>query len=282
VITGFNTDIEFQGKTYHVQTEDKGLDKPLILSLVYAGGEILASKRSPYDDLIAGGFDENTLNDRLKRQHKLICAAIQQGRIEDLKRMTRREPADEKNGSKAKKSKTVEEQLPEEIASETVLAEAETDLVIEPILEIPVAVLDEAPEVKTEKAFETNQLPLPARVLRVESSVPVADFVRTENYQIKALNLRLLEEREFHAGDRVELRVQALRGDAQPLAGAEVMVKILGSAFRPIIFHSQTSNDGIAVVNLQLPHFRAGRAALLIKAEADGYTAELRRIVTQG
>ena len=41
-ITGFNTDIEHDGVIYHVQTEDKGLDSPIILSLVYAGGTILA------------------------------------------------------------------------------------------------------------------------------------------------------------------------------------------------------------------------------------------------
>jgi hypothetical protein len=56
VITGFNTDIEHDGVTYHVQTEDKGLDSPIILSLVYVGGTILASKRSPYEDLIADWF----------------------------------------------------------------------------------------------------------------------------------------------------------------------------------------------------------------------------------
>ncbi len=87
VITGFNTDIEHDGVVYHVQTEDKGLDSPLILSLVYSGGAILASKRSPYEDLIAAGFDEEVLSQRLKRQHRLICAAINAGRIEELKRM---------------------------------------------------------------------------------------------------------------------------------------------------------------------------------------------------
>ena len=56
VITGFNTDIEHDGVVYHVQTEDKGLDSPLILSLVYSGGAILASKRSRYEDLIAAGL----------------------------------------------------------------------------------------------------------------------------------------------------------------------------------------------------------------------------------
>ena len=76
VITGFNTDIEHDGVVYHVQTEDKGLDTPIILSLVYTGGTILASKRSRYEDLIAQGFSDELLAERLKRQHKLICAAI--------------------------------------------------------------------------------------------------------------------------------------------------------------------------------------------------------------
>lgn len=91
MITGFNTDILHQGVTYHVQTEDKGLETPLILSLVYVGGAILASKRSLYKDLIEAGFDEQLLTERLQRQHKLICAAIRAGRIEDLKRMNERD-----------------------------------------------------------------------------------------------------------------------------------------------------------------------------------------------
>ena len=40
MITGFNTDIEHGGVVYHVQTEDKGFDTPIILSLVYAGGQV--------------------------------------------------------------------------------------------------------------------------------------------------------------------------------------------------------------------------------------------------
>lgn len=88
VITGFNTDVEYAGTTYHVQTEDKGLETPLILSLVYVGGAILASKRTSYQDLIEGGFEETALVERLQRQHKLLCAAIRAGRIEDLKRMS--------------------------------------------------------------------------------------------------------------------------------------------------------------------------------------------------
>jgi hypothetical protein len=91
VITGYNTDVEHGGVVYHVQTEDKGLQTPIILSLVYTGGEILASKRAPYDDLIAEGFSKEVLAERLQRQHKLICAAVHAGRIEELKQLGERD-----------------------------------------------------------------------------------------------------------------------------------------------------------------------------------------------
>ena len=100
MITGFNTDVKYDGVTYHVQTEDKGLDTPLILSLVYENGTILASKRSSYEDMVGAYFDESALEQKLQRQHKLMCAAVQSGRIEDLKRMTVQNAAD----AKAKKS----------------------------------------------------------------------------------------------------------------------------------------------------------------------------------
>ena len=52
MITGFNTDIKHNEKVYHVQTEDKGVGNPYIESLVYVGGEILASKKTSYADIL--------------------------------------------------------------------------------------------------------------------------------------------------------------------------------------------------------------------------------------
>jgi len=91
VITGYNTDVEHDGVVYHVQTEDKGVQLPEIISHVFVSGEILATKRTSYQDLIARDFDEDLLRKRLERQHKLICAAVHAGRIEDLKQMSERE-----------------------------------------------------------------------------------------------------------------------------------------------------------------------------------------------
>ena len=88
MISGFNTDIECNGTVYHVQTEDKGAPANMIMSLVYDKGTILASKRAKYDDLDVTALDEKEIADRLSRQHKLMCAAVKAGRINDLVAMT--------------------------------------------------------------------------------------------------------------------------------------------------------------------------------------------------
>jgi hypothetical protein len=80
VITGFNTDVLYQGVTYHVQTEDKGPANPLILTLVYKGGEILAAKRLNYADRISGPDDEATIAVLLEDQHKLVMDDVRKGK----------------------------------------------------------------------------------------------------------------------------------------------------------------------------------------------------------
>lgn len=140
MITGFNTDVEHEGVVYHVQTEDKGLSSPLILSLVYSRGEILASKRSPYEDLIARGFTDEALAERLKRQHLLICAAIRAGRIEELKRMGGQTPAASTDPEAVKpkprsKSKTPPAKPGDAFGSDTIIERAPVDFGSETIIE---------------------------------------------------------------------------------------------------------------------------------------------------
>lgn len=84
MLTGFNTDIEYAGTTYHVQTEDRGGKNPLIESLIYVGGEILASRRTEYRNLLEAGADENAIRILMERQHRAIVEAIRSGRIDLL------------------------------------------------------------------------------------------------------------------------------------------------------------------------------------------------------
>lgn len=269
--------------TYHVQTEDKGLETPLILSLVYTGGAILASKRARYDDLIADGFDEQILAERLQRQHKLICAAIRAGRLEELKKMSGRETSAARASAKKEtatgklRSKSPPSVPPDSVAPpkhEVEKLPAPTSKKAAPPTEKTVP--------PTEKAL--SSLPKSSRAVRVASPQPVADFVRAEATTTESLHLSLLDEKHYRGGERVILRVHIERGaeHREAINGAEVIVKILGSTFRPLILQSQTGADGIATFSVQLPHFRSGRAAILVRAAADGHEAELRRIIQQG
>jgi len=60
------------------------------------------------------------------------------------------------------------------------------------------------------------------------------------------------------------------------------MVKIIGSSFRPLIFHAATDGNGLATVNFDLPSFREGRAAFLVRAMSSGEETELRRPIAHG
>ncbi len=66
MITGHNTDVEYKGQVYHVQTEDKGLNNPIIESLIYQKGKILGSKQTPYADLLEAGAGEKDIQERLE------------------------------------------------------------------------------------------------------------------------------------------------------------------------------------------------------------------------
>ncbi|HEU4400946.1 MAG TPA: hypothetical protein VFT43_02460 [Candidatus Polarisedimenticolia bacterium] len=79
MVTGFNTDVEHEGRIYHVQTEDKGLENPIIETLIYMGGEILAARRSSYADLKAQEVSEKQIAERIETQHNRMILDIKEG-----------------------------------------------------------------------------------------------------------------------------------------------------------------------------------------------------------
>ncbi len=278
MITGFNTDIEHDGVVYHVQTEDKGLDSPIILSLVYVGGTILASKRSPYADLIEQGFSDEVLSERLKRQHKLICAAINSGRINDLKKM----------GARAKQAPEIVPEEPIAVVETDVSEEVEaasTPPAIEEFefdYEMTQQWTPPPPKEATEEE-EERQIEEPAD----ESSWEVvAEEEQTEEPLDEVLPdglvITLLDDEEFYAAQAYTLRVlitNRAKGEENPLANAAVSIKILGTTFRPLIYTLKTESDGVATVATEIPEFSSGRAAVLVRAVVKDQAAELRRII---
>jgi hypothetical protein len=288
VITGFNTDIPHEGVTYHVQTEDKGLETPLILSLVYVGGAILASKRTLYQDLIEAGFDEKLLTERLQRQHKLICAAIRAGRIEDLKRMSERTtesrqsaaptpPAPPPAPSPASKSAPPAFVFGEDQYSAPIVTPS-------PVFAPGEATHQQANAPVVSRAMEMA----PPLVMPLEQAdvIPfdedaASDTQETEDDEIY---LSLLEDDgDFRAGQLATIKIHVGRGQygTSALANADVTIKVLGTTFRPLILTTKTDAEGVAVVRAMLPRFTSGRAAIIIRASEGDDHAELRRIIHQ-
>ena len=276
MITGFNTDIEYDGKTYHVQTEDKGLETPFILTLVYDGGTILASRRQPYEDLFTGGFSEKDLAARLQRQHSLICAAVNAGRIDDLIASTNG------NGKKRKKSGTVraKRQLAKLDFAQPTKNEPES---IAEVAEIEPEKVEAVPE-KTEEPPIIEDVTIVDEPVELpeEAVAIVSDMGGTERPGHNKLCLEFVNETAFHSGERKSVTFMLSRGNERKVIGnAKILVKILGSNIRPQIFHSITDQNGLARMELDVPEFSGGRAAFLVRAAVGGDEVELRRAILQ-
>jgi hypothetical protein len=69
MLSGFNHNILYKGKTYHIQTEDSGRDNPQIVTHAFLGGVILDTVRQSYKDLIERPDWEEATRDRMKAQH---------------------------------------------------------------------------------------------------------------------------------------------------------------------------------------------------------------------
>jgi hypothetical protein len=83
MITGYNTDVEHEGRVYHVQTEDRGTGFPVVESLVYCGGEIVASRRLPYGELLAEGrYSEELVHGMMDEQHQRLLREVRNGRFD--------------------------------------------------------------------------------------------------------------------------------------------------------------------------------------------------------
>ena len=83
MISGFNTDVEHRGQVFHVQTEEKGPDNPVVVTLVYCGGQIVGSREVSYGEAAeAASLVEDELRLRMREQHQVLIREIRTGRFD--------------------------------------------------------------------------------------------------------------------------------------------------------------------------------------------------------
>lgn len=85
MISGLNTDTEYQGKTYHIQTEDGGRRSPVITTQVFYKGAILFTKKTSYSDILKADIVENIVRDLMKQQHTQVIRELLSGKLLEKK-----------------------------------------------------------------------------------------------------------------------------------------------------------------------------------------------------
>jgi hypothetical protein len=81
MLTGFNNNIVYKNETFHVQTEDGGPKNPVITTLIYHKGAIVASKKSNYEHILNEENADKTIRKLMENQHKNMVKALLGGKF---------------------------------------------------------------------------------------------------------------------------------------------------------------------------------------------------------
>lgn len=265
MITGFNTEIPYGGTVYHVQTEDMGHRYHRIITHVFQGGAILMSKKTDYTQLVAEGYDETKVLGLMQEQHRTIIRVIQSGKLEVLQsRIKESESQDD----------TAETPSAEQETASAPKVEVQAESAPPPAQEKvppPSAPSAEAPAAADGKAAPTDSTLHTMLRQYVEHGSPT-----------QRLRIEMDTQAEILAGQPALIRLRTkdtVTGD--PLPECKVVVKVVGMTFRPLVFSGRTDPEGYYTLNLIIPDFTVGQAAILVKASSDAGLDELKLKVSR-
>ncbi len=297
MITGFNTDVRHENRVYHVQTEDRGVANPIVESLVYVGGEILLSKKSPYHDLITGDrVDEKALREMMDLQHRRVIEAIRRGRLDKGK--IGEAPSDWADDTLPSPDKVSPAALagmhallavPPEPLPGGLPAPRPASGAPAPTASAPAAAAPPAPAVPRKPVSggspaatgsgANQRPPRPGSGIRSLDQV-IIDYLASEAAS-EHLELALTSDSDLVSGGKVTLTLKATTSlTEKPLGGVHVSVRVV-STLRPpqILFRGVTGADGTVTTTCALPDIGNGNAALIIAASSALGNNEIKQLI---
>jgi hypothetical protein len=82
---GFNNNVKYKAQTFHIQTEDSGLDKPHVITHLFAdGGRILKSHKRSYADHVKQQDVAAYVRQLMKGQQLEMALALREGRFDEV------------------------------------------------------------------------------------------------------------------------------------------------------------------------------------------------------
>jgi pSer/pThr/pTyr-binding forkhead associated (FHA) protein len=82
---GFNNNVKYKGAEYHIQTEDSGLDKPHIITHLFAdGGRVIRSHKRTYASEVSRADVSTFVRTLMKGQHMEMLLMLREGRFDEI------------------------------------------------------------------------------------------------------------------------------------------------------------------------------------------------------
>jgi len=286
LITGFNIDVKYRGVVYHVQTEDKGVSNPYIESLVYVGGQVLASKRASYAEMIAEGKEEKEIVALMDHQHRTMIAAIRHGKLDGKLAAL--------NASRT--TGPVATPTPPTGMHPVVVRHPSGPMASPPppaasadAVETMVRALSGGETVaRPATATATPETPLepiaarPARPAAPERTLDqvILEYLTSEADQ-EQLVLLLEEERNLGLGQHATLVLRATSSKSgRAVADTQVSVRMISTVVEPrVLANGRTDDRGLLALGFDIPQLGRGTSALIINAVSPIGRAELKHLL---
>jgi hypothetical protein len=246
MITGYNTDVRHNEVVFHVQTEDKGEGNPTIESLVYVGGQVLATKRASYADLLSEGKDDKSIVALMDHQHRTMIAAIRHGKFD--------------------------ERL---VTLSGMRVEARPGTGERAVLQVPMS-----PMTPLAPASPAAPAMMAARTAERSLDQVILEYLTNEADQEQLL-LLFDGEPDLQRGgtSTVALRTSSSKSGS-PVGNAQVSVKMISTIAEPRqLSAGRTDDQGAIRLSFEIPAAVRGTAALIITAVSAIGRAELKHLL---
>jgi len=84
-LVGYNNNVPHRGRVFHIQTEDSGVKRPVVVTHLFAdGGHIVKTSRTDYAEHIQAEDRVEFVKALMKKQHKTMYVALRTGYLDEL------------------------------------------------------------------------------------------------------------------------------------------------------------------------------------------------------
>ncbi|MEZ4406493.1 MAG: hypothetical protein R3A52_08470 [Polyangiales bacterium] len=82
-LLGYNTNVRHKGRVFHIQTEDSGIQKPHVITHLFAdGGRIVKSQKTSYAHIVDADDLATQVKKLMQEQHKAMFLALREGQFD--------------------------------------------------------------------------------------------------------------------------------------------------------------------------------------------------------